>query len=255
VAGLLETDTGIVVAQPGWSDSTSSFPFRSFAGDVTGVGPWGIGDAILRMVEDGDSLAGDYSAFRARPAGVDDAEKVTAQLQNFAQEMELGPWVLPGITDKCGAHLTYQNLIECAEPWRRFQIDNVPKRAATYLAMRDLCVNVLDLVIKEFGPIELTYGFASAALSRSVRNVTLRGDQHAGCELNRNGKPFCPRLGQSVDFHVLNRGSLEVAHWVVANTPFDRLYFYGNDRPFHVSYGPEHKGLPWRLPKLAASLG
>jgi hypothetical protein len=32
---------------------------------------------------------------------------------------------------------------------------------------------------------------------------------------------------------------LEVARWVAANTPFDRLYFYGPDRPIHVSYGPE----------------
>ena len=33
---------------------------------------------------------------------------------------------------------------------------------------------------------------------------------------------------------------LEVARWVVANTPFDRLYFYGPDLPIHVSYGPDH---------------
>ncbi len=31
---------------------------------------------------------------------------------------------------------------------------------------------------------------------------------------------------------------LEVAQWIVANTPFDRLYFYGDDRPIHVSHGP-----------------
>ncbi len=33
---------------------------------------------------------------------------------------------------------------------------------------------------------------------------------------------------------------LEVAQWVVANTPFDRLYFYGDDKPIHVSYGSNH---------------
>ena len=33
---------------------------------------------------------------------------------------------------------------------------------------------------------------------------------------------------------------LEVAQWVVAHTPFDRLYFYGDDQPIHVSYGPNH---------------
>ena len=33
---------------------------------------------------------------------------------------------------------------------------------------------------------------------------------------------------------------LEVAQWIVAHTPFDRLYFYGDDLPIHVSFGPNH---------------
>jgi len=32
---------------------------------------------------------------------------------------------------------------------------------------------------------------------------------------------------------------LEVAQWIVGHTPFDRLYFYGDDLPIHVSYGPD----------------
>jgi hypothetical protein len=255
VVGLLQTDTGIVVAQPGWSEYPSSSTFHVFSGNITGEGPWKIGDAVLRVVEDGDPLAVNYSAFVARPTGIDDAEKVIVRLRDFAQEMKLTPWVLPAITDRCGSYLTYRDFIECAETWRRLRIDNVPKRPATYVAMRDLCVNVLDLVIHQFGPIELTYGFASAALSRSVQNVTLPTDQHAGCELNRKGKPFCPRLGQSVDFRVPGRGSLEVAHWIVAHTPFDRLYFYGNDRPFHVSFGPNASRATYHLPKLETGIG
>jgi hypothetical protein len=31
----------------------------------------------------------------------------------------------------------------------------------------------------------------------------------------------------------------EVATWVSKNTPFDRLYYYGSDRPIHVSFGPD----------------
>jgi len=34
---------------------------------------------------------------------------------------------------------------------------------------------------------------------------------------------------------------LEVAQWVIGNTPFDRLYFYGDGKPIHVSYGPDQK--------------
>ncbi|NCC29614.1 MAG: peptidase M15, partial [Gammaproteobacteria bacterium] len=58
-------------------------------------------------------------------------------------------------------------------------------------------------------------------------------------ERNRLGHPICSRLGAAVDFLVEDEDMLEVARWVVAETPFDRLYFYGNDKPIHVSYGPE----------------
>jgi hypothetical protein len=167
---------------------------------------------------------------------------------------------LPAITDQCGKHLHYRDFIECGKTWHVSHIDNLPKRFETYAAMRDLCLNVLDPVIDQFGPIELTYGFASAVLNKLVHknnarpNVNFNGDQHAGCELNRNGSHFCTRLGQAVDFRVPNRTSIEVAHWVVENTPFDRLYFYADDRPFHVSYGPEHSRMTWHLPKLTRPL-
>jgi len=42
-----------------------------------------------------------------------------------------------------------------------------------------------------------------------------------------------------VDFIVGDEDMLEVARWVVANTPFDRLCLYGRDLPIHVSYGPD----------------
>jgi len=64
-------------------------------------------------------------------------------------------------------------------------------------------------------------------------------DQHASCELKKNGTPICPRLGAAVDFVVEDEDMHEVAVWVIENTPFDRLYFYGSDRPIHVSFGPE----------------
>lgn len=260
VVGLLAVQQGLVVAQPGWSRHPSHCLFHVFIGEVLGEGPWRVGKAVLRVVEEGDFLAPSFNDFKARPAGVDDLEEVIVQLQQFAREMKLVPWLLPSLDDKCGSHLTYRDFTECGETWRLTRVDNIPKQRATYQAMRDLCVNVLDPVIDRFGPIELTYGFASSALNKLVHknphpNTTRNGDQHAGCELNRNGKPFCPRLGQGVDFRVPNRGALEVAHWIVALTRFDRLYFYADDRPFHVSFGPEHSRFTWRLPKLAAITG
>ena len=34
----------------------------------------------------------------------------------------------------------------------------------------------------------------------------------------------------------------QTAKRLAENTSFDRLYFYGEDRPIHVSYGSEQKG-------------
>ena len=39
---------------------------------------------------------------------------------------------------------------------------------------------------------------------------------------------------------VEDESMLDVARWLVSNTNFDRLYFYGDDRPIHVSAGPEN---------------
>jgi hypothetical protein len=100
---------------------------------------------------------------------------------------------------------------------------------------------VLDPVIDWFGMISLTYGFCSPELAREIPGrVDPKLDQHTACELNRRGKRVCERLGAAVDFIVEDEDMLEVARWLVTNTPFDRLYFYGPDVPIHVSYGPDN---------------
>ena len=71
----------------------------------------------------------------------------------------------------------------------------------------------------------------------TFRNKTL--DQHAGHEKNRLGRPICDRGGLAVDLRVPGVDSKTVADWIVANTPYDRLYYYGADRPLHVSVGPD----------------
>ena len=67
-------------------------------------------------------------------------------------------------------------------------------------------------------------------------------DQHAAHEINSKKTVICPRLGAAIDFLVQDENMREVSDWVAENTPFDRLYFYGEDMPVHVSYGPEQKG-------------
>lgn len=149
---------------------------------------------------------------------------------------------VPDLESRCGRYLTYRQLIECGETQRRLGLPNLPRSAETYTALYELAIQVIDPVIEYFGGIELTYGFCSAELSRAIsRGIAPELDQHASHELKRSGVPICPRLGAAVDFLVRDENMREVADWIAVNLPFDRLYYYGDTRPIHVSYGPEHK--------------
>lgn len=148
----------------------------------------------------------------------------------------------PSLDDLCGAHLTYRDLIVCGETALRTGISNLPNSLESYRALRALAENVLDPVIEWYGSVELTYGFCSPELAKLIPGrIAPELDQHAAHELKRSGHPVCPRLGAAVDFLVRDEDMVEVAKWVACNTPFDRLYIYGRDRPIHVSFGPEAK--------------
>ncbi len=134
-----------------------------------------------------------------------------------------------------------RQLIACGETQARTGMPNLPREPGSFSALLDLAAQVLDPVIDWFGMVRLTFGFCSPELARAIPGrIDPKLDQHAAHERNRRGLPICPRLGAAVDFIVDDEDMLEVARWVVANTPFDRLYFYGSDLPIHVSFGPDH---------------
>ncbi len=144
------------------------------------------------------------------------------------------------LDEPCGRHLRFRDLIEVGETWRRVRVANLPEQPGTVAALLRLARDVLDPVVDQFGRIEITYGFASRALTRHVPGrIDPSRDQHAGHELRPNGEPVCTRLGQAADFWVPGLCSGILAAWIAARLPFDRLYFYGAERPTHVSVGPE----------------
>ncbi len=148
---------------------------------------------------------------------------------------------IPDLDDPCGQYLTFRQLIECGETQAQTGLQNLPKQPASYNALYDLATNILDPVVDYYGMIHLTYGFCSPELARKIPGrIYPKIDQHATHEKNRLGNLVCDRLGAAVDFIVEDESMLEVAQWVVTNTSFDRLYFYGDDKPIHVSYGPDH---------------
>ena len=150
---------------------------------------------------------------------------------------------LPELDNPCGRYLTYRQLIECGETQQTTGIANHPKQPDSYTALYDLAVNILDPVIDYFGMIHLTYGFCSHELGKHIKKqVAPKLDQHAAHERNSKKNLICPRLGAAVDFTVEDENMREVANWIAENTPFDRLYFYGENRPIHVSFSAEPKG-------------
>ncbi|NKN33467.1 DNA phosphorothioation-associated putative methyltransferase [Marichromatium bheemlicum] len=146
---------------------------------------------------------------------------------------------IPELDDPCGRFLSFRQLIECGETQASTGLANLPKQLESYNALQELAEQVLDPVIDYFGMIHLTYGFCSPELAKAIPGrIDSKRDQHAAHERNRLNDPLCVRLGAAADFLVEDESMLEVAQWIVANTPFDRLYIYGDDLPIHVSYGP-----------------
>ena len=163
---------------------------------------------------------------------------------------------------RLGQYLTLEEFCTCTQTCRKYgdQIDPYPKNLdETLPALEALCQHILDPVIDEFGRerFQLTYGFCSTDLKRwlakkdpvtGLKNgrVSPNLDQHMAHEVNRNGQYYCSRLGAACDFRILDLPSDELVAWILAqNLPFDSLYFYGTERPIHISYGPQHKGDIW----------
>ena len=147
--------------------------------------------------------------------------------------------------NKCSKFFSYKDIYQCGETWFKNKelISNIPKENATYEGIKKLCENILDPIHENFGKINLTYGFASLELTKKFKGrIYPITDQHAGFEKINNGEFICKRLGQAVDFKITNVSSLKIGHWIIENQlPFDRIYFYGSEKPLHISYGPENK--------------
>jgi hypothetical protein len=138
-------------------------------------------------------------------------------------------------------HFAAADLLHAGETWVASRIPNIPAQPATWSALRQLCREILEPARANFGHPVITYGFASEALTRLIPGRIYPSlDQHAGHEVKQNGEPICKRLGQAADFYIPGVPSTELACWIADELPFDRMYFYGDTRPVHVSVGPEN---------------
>ena len=143
---------------------------------------------------------------------------------------------LPDLDEPCGKHHTYRDLVECGETWEAFTPDNSPRELRSYNALQELAERVLDPIWDEFGKLTVTYGFAGPGLYRRIRKqIAPTLDQHVAYERNAKGRLICERGGAACDLIVGGVNSADVAQWVAGHTDFDRIYYYGTDRPVHIS--------------------
>ena len=140
------------------------------------------------------------------------------------------------INDKCSKYFSYIDFIECSDTQKKVKVDNRPKEPKTYEAISYLATTIMDPVFEEFGHIEITYGLCSQNLQKHIKkSVAPSLDQHAGSEKNSKGGLICCREGFAVDFRIEKVPTDVIACYIVENLDFDRLYYYGKDRPIHVS--------------------
>ena len=164
-------------------------------------------------------------------------------------------------TNKLGKYLTLEEFCTCTQTYHKFaeKIDPFPKNPETITAIYSLNKYIIEPIIDYFTleNFKLTYGFCSPNLRKyldqkdpitGIKNGRIypKIDQHMGHEINRNGKYYCERLGAAYDFLIVNVPSNQVIEWILqTKLPFDSIYFYGNNRPIHISYGPQHKRDIW----------
>ena len=125
-------------------------------------------------------------------------------------------------------------------------IDNTPN-AESLNALSDLSVEILVTIQKTFGEVNITYGFTSHKLLQQIKklnptHIAPNIDQHASYEVNIRDNIICSRGGAACDIFVAGyeNNMYAVAKWAADKLPFDRIYLYGNGRPIHISFGPEH---------------
>jgi hypothetical protein len=160
-----------------------------------------------------------------------------------------------------GKYLTLEEFCTCSQTYQKYgeKIYPYPKNSETITALQNLAQFIIDPIIDNFKreKFQLTYGFCSNDLKKFLQkkdpNTGLKNgridpgrDQHCAHEINQKGQYYCSRLGAACDFRIINLTSDRLIDWILTQKlPFDSLYFYGSDRPIHISYGSQNKRDIW----------
>lgn len=143
----------------------------------------------------------------------------------------------------------------CTQTYQRHSqdIDPYPWEPESLDAIALLFDYILDPIIEHYGQHRfiLTYGFCSIDLKKFLekgRNQTCaKVDQHCSHELNLQGFLICQHGGAAADLRIEGVGSSRLIREIKNSLPIDSCYFYGDNRPIHVSYGASHRRAFWNM--------
>ena len=144
----------------------------------------------------------------------------------------------------CSSFFTFGDLISAGETAGLAPLENLPKEQRTIDALAMMASKILDPITQEFERPTLTYAFSGpSTIVKIKRNIAPRVDQHASFEVQQNGRMICALGGAAVDFSLEHKNSLFAARFVIENLNFDAIYFYGPDRPIHVSWSDSPRNM------------
>ena len=137
-------------------------------------------------------------------------------------------------------HPLGQNLLNWYKGKHDFLQPNTPIIDSSTLALEELVYEILLPINQALGKPIITYGFTSFSLKKFIQKLSPSGtaptlDQHSSHETNSVGKQICSRGGAACDFFVEGVATSDIVRFITQRLNYDRIYYYGNNRPRHVS--------------------
>ncbi|MDB9372375.1 hypothetical protein [Nodularia sphaerocarpa] len=147
-----------------------------------------------------------------------------------------------------------EQLCTCSETYQKYSeiINPYPENPSSIESLNQLQKQILTPVINRFGyeNFQLTYGFCSKDLKKFVEKeksrVCTTVDQHMAHEINSRGNYYCKHLGAACDFAIAGINSQKIIIFL-RRLNFDSIYYYGEDKPIHVSWSKLPRRKIWEF--------
>lgn len=138
------------------------------------------------------------------------------------------------------AHPLGQDLLNWHKDKHNFHQLNEPILDSSKMALERLVDEILLPINRMLGKPRITYGFTSFPLKKFIQKASPSGtaptlDQHSSYETNSAGTQICSRGGAACDFFVEGVATSDIVRFITQKLNYDRIYYYGNNRPLHVS--------------------